>query len=189
VRRRGHKTAPWSNTDTREYCIKPLIGASSRIEEGIDFSVRHKLAIFPVVTVACRPRAIVPVTHGLVFLLIHVSARSLVETLIVLLAVPFSAVGAIWLFYPLHCEMSMAVWAGLIGLLSIDAETCAFRAALPRLAMRGRETARLSQHSGRVAPGHSLRRGKQAPTHIYYLFGDLQWPVPVMWPSGTGSEK
>jgi Cu(I)/Ag(I) efflux system membrane protein CusA/SilA len=127
VRRRGHKTAPWSNTDTREYCIKPLIGASSRIEEGIDFSVRHKLAIFPVVTVACRPRAIVPVTHGLVFLLIHVSARSLVETLIVLLAVPFSAVGAIWLFYPLHCEMSMAVWADLIGLLSIDAETCAFR--------------------------------------------------------------
>ena len=63
------------------------------------------------------------------------------------------------------------------------------QAALPRLAMRGRETARLSQHSGRVAPGHSLRRGKQAPTHIYYLCGDLQWPVPVMWPSGTCSEK
>ena len=57
-----------------------------------------------------------PVTLGLIFLLLYMNTRSAAKTLIVLLAVPFSAVGAIWLLYLLGYNMSIGVWVGLIAL-------------------------------------------------------------------------
>ena len=50
----------------------------------------------------------------------------MVKTLIVLLAVPFSAIGAIWFLYLLGYNMSIGVWVGLIALLGVDAETGVF---------------------------------------------------------------
>ena len=58
------------------------------------------------------------------------------ETLIILLAVPFSAVGAIWLLYFLGYNMSIAVWVGLIALLGVDAETGVFMLLYLDLALR-----------------------------------------------------
>lgn len=48
------------------------------------------------------------------------------KTFIILLAVPFSAIGAVWLLYLLGYNMSIAVWVGLIALLGVDAETAVF---------------------------------------------------------------
>jgi len=70
-----------------------------------------------------RLQIIVPVTLFLVFVLIYFNTKSLIKTWIVLLAVPFSLVGAIWLLYLLDYNISNAVWVGLIALAGIDAET------------------------------------------------------------------
>jgi hypothetical protein len=51
------------------------------------------------------------------------NTKSLVKTGIVLLAVPFSLIGAFWLLYILGYNMSVAVWVGLIALAGLDAET------------------------------------------------------------------
>jgi Cu(I)/Ag(I) efflux system membrane protein CusA/SilA len=66
---------------------------------------------------------IVPITLFLVFLILYINTKSLIKTSIVLLAVPFSAVGAIWLLYFLGYNWSIAVWVGLIALAGLDAET------------------------------------------------------------------
>ena len=66
---------------------------------------------------------IVPITLLLVFLILYFNTGSLTKTAIVLLAVPFSAVGAIWLMYFLGYNWSIAVWVGLIALAGLDAET------------------------------------------------------------------
>ncbi|MBD3853795.1 MAG: efflux RND transporter permease subunit, partial [Acidobacteria bacterium] len=66
---------------------------------------------------------IVPITLFLVFLILYVNTKSLIKTSIVLLAVPFSAVGAVWLLYFLGYNWSIAVWVGLIALAGLDAET------------------------------------------------------------------
>jgi Cu(I)/Ag(I) efflux system membrane protein CusA/SilA len=66
---------------------------------------------------------VVPVTLLLVGLLIYLSTQSWVKTCIVMLAVPFSLVGAFWLVYLLDYNMSVAVWIGLIALAGLDAET------------------------------------------------------------------
>ncbi len=68
----------------------------------------------------CRSRCF------LIFLLLYLNTRSVTKTCIVLLAVPFSAIGAVWLLYLLGYNMSIGVWVGLIALLGVDAETGVF---------------------------------------------------------------
>jgi Cu(I)/Ag(I) efflux system membrane protein CusA/SilA len=70
-----------------------------------------------------RLRVVVPFTLLIIFVLIYLNTRSAVKTTIVLLAVPFSLVGAFWLLYLLGYNMSVAVWVGLIALAGLDAET------------------------------------------------------------------
>ena len=70
-----------------------------------------------------RLRIVVPFTLLIIFVLIYLNTRSAVKTSIVLLAVPFSLVGAFWLLYILGYNMSVAVWVGLIALAGLDAET------------------------------------------------------------------
>ena len=56
-------------------------------------------------------------------MLLYFNTKSIVETVIVMLAVPFSLVGAIWLLYLLNYNVSVAVWVGVIALAGLDAET------------------------------------------------------------------
>jgi Cu(I)/Ag(I) efflux system membrane protein CusA/SilA len=72
---------------------------------------------------AQRLRWIIPLTLAIVLGLLYASTRSIVQTLIVMLAVPFSLIGAIWLLFLLHYHLSVAVWVGLIALAGLDAET------------------------------------------------------------------
>ena len=66
---------------------------------------------------------LVPFTLLIIFVLIYMNTQSIAKTLIVLLAVPFSLVGAFWTLYLLGYNMSVAVWVGLIALAGLDAET------------------------------------------------------------------
>src|SRR4029077_2957207 len=70
-----------------------------------------------------RLAILVPFTLLIIFVLIYVNTRSVAKTFIVLLAVPFSLVGAFWLLYILGYNMSVAVWVGMIALAGLDAET------------------------------------------------------------------
>ena len=70
-----------------------------------------------------RLKWVIPLTLGIVFVLLYFNTKSFVETVIVMLAVPFSLVGAIWLLYLLHYNVSVAVWVGVIALAGLDAET------------------------------------------------------------------
>jgi len=70
-----------------------------------------------------RLKVVVPFTLLFIFLLIYLNTKSFVKTAMVLLAVPFSLVGAFWFLYLLGYNMSVAVWVGLIALAGLDAET------------------------------------------------------------------
>ncbi|MBN22447.1 MAG: CusA/CzcA family heavy metal efflux RND transporter [Bdellovibrionaceae bacterium] len=71
-------------------------------------------------------KVVLPITLLIVILLIYLNTKSATKTGIVLLAIPFSAVGAIWLLTALGYNMSIAVWVGLIALLGVDAETAIY---------------------------------------------------------------
>ncbi|MDR3734260.1 MAG: CusA/CzcA family heavy metal efflux RND transporter [Acidobacteriaceae bacterium] len=135
-----------------------------------------------------RLQIIVPVTLGIVILLILMSTRSVMKTVIVLLAVPFSAIGAVWSIYLLHYNMSVAVWVGIIALLSIDAETGVFMLLYLDLAFEE------SMKCGTLRTLADLRRvirygaAKRLRPKFMTFATTCIGLIPVMWSIGTGSE-
>jgi Cu(I)/Ag(I) efflux system membrane protein CusA/SilA len=138
--------------------------------------------------VAKRLMAVVPMTLFLIFLLLYLNTRSITKTSIVVMAVPFSAIGALWLLYLLDYNMSTAVWIGLIALLGVDAETGVFMLLYLDLSY---EQARKEGHL------RSLEELQQAILHgavkrirpkfmtVATMFLGL---IPIMWATGTGSD-
>ena len=131
---------------------------------------------------------IVPVTVALVILLLFVNTRSLTKTLIVLLAVPFSAIGAVWFIYLLNYNVSVAVWVGVLALVSIDAETGVFMLLYLDIAFED------AVRAGRLNTWNDLRRvvlygaaRRLRPKFMTFATTCIGL-FPVMWSIGTGSE-
>ena len=135
-----------------------------------------------------RLKVVVPITVAIVVMLIFVNTRSGMKTLIVLLAVPFSAIGAIWSLYFLHYNLSVATWVGFIALLSIDAETGIFMLLYLDLAYedalaRGSMISAIDLRKC-ILYGAAKRLRPKFMTFAATCIGLL----PVMWSVGTGSE-
>jgi Cu(I)/Ag(I) efflux system membrane protein CusA/SilA len=131
---------------------------------------------------------VVPFTLAIVFLLLYFNTGSFVKTAIILLAVPFSAVGAIWLLYLLNYNLSIAVWVGLIALLGVDAETAVFMLLYLDLAynehkargkMRNMADLRAAIEEGAV------KRLRPKVMTVAVMFLGL---VPILWSTGAGSD-
>jgi Cu(I)/Ag(I) efflux system membrane protein CusA/SilA len=135
-----------------------------------------------------RLKLVVPVTLFVVFLLLYFNTGSVVKTFIILLAVPFSAVGAIWLLYLLDYNMSIAVWVGLIALLGVDAETGVFMLLYLDLAYKeAREKGLLRNwHDLREAIVHgAVKRLRPKLMTVACMFFAL---LPIMWSVGAGAD-
>jgi Cu(I)/Ag(I) efflux system membrane protein CusA/SilA len=131
---------------------------------------------------------VIPLTLGIVMLLLYLNTQSLVETAIVMLAVPFSLVGAIWLLYFLHYNLSVAVWVGIIALAGLDAETGVvmllyLTLAHARHAREGRLETRADLRDA-IVEGAAKRLRPKLMTVATMLLGLL----PVLWSSGTGAD-
>ena len=135
-----------------------------------------------------RLRVVVPITLLIVFLLLYFNTGSFAKTMIVLLAVPFSAIGAIWFLYLLGYNMSVAVWVGLIALLGVDAETGVFMLLYLELAYEARRKAgqmrNMADLRAAIEDGAVKRLRPKAMT-VAVMFLGL---VPIMWSHGTGSD-
>jgi Cu(I)/Ag(I) efflux system membrane protein CusA/SilA len=131
---------------------------------------------------------IVPLTLFLVFLLLYMSMKSVTKTMIVLLAVPFSAVGAVWFLYLLGYNMSVAVWVGLIALLGVDAETGVFMLLYLDLAYEK------AKREGRLRSLPELRQAilegavKRLRPKLMTVATMFIGLIPIMWSTGTGAD-
>jgi Cu(I)/Ag(I) efflux system membrane protein CusA/SilA len=135
-----------------------------------------------------RMKLVLPVTLFLVVLLLYLNTRSLAKTLIIMLAVPFSAVGAVWLLYLLGYNMSIGVWVGLIALMGVDAETGVFMLLYLDIACGdARREGRLrSAGDLRAAILHgAVKRIRPKFMTVAVMFMGL---VPIMWSSGAGAD-
>ena len=138
--------------------------------------------------VKARLEVVVPLTLLLVVLLLYLNTGSLVKTAIVLLAVPFSAVGAIWFLYLLGYNMSIGVWVGLIALLGVDAETGIFMLLYLDLAyVQAREEGKMQTRDDLWAAIHQGAAKRIRPKFMT-VATTLLGLVPIMWATGTGSD-
>ena len=133
-------------------------------------------------------KIVVPITLLIVFMLLYFNTRSLVETGIVLLAVPFSLIGAIWLLYLLDYNMSVAVWVGLIALAGLDAETGVVMLLYLTLSHRRYEQEGRLRNAAdledAIVDGAARRIRPKLMTVLTMMIG----LVPVLWSTGTGAD-
>jgi len=138
--------------------------------------------------VRARLTLVIPLTLVCIVLLLYVNTGSFVKTAIVLLAVPFSAVGAIWFLYALGYNMSIAVWVGLIALVGVDAETGVFMLLYLDLAYER------AKAEGRLRNLDELRQAimQGAVTRLRPKFMTVATMflglIPIMWATGTGAD-
>ncbi|MDD2715373.1 MAG: CusA/CzcA family heavy metal efflux RND transporter [Candidatus Wallbacteria bacterium] len=135
-----------------------------------------------------RLKSVLPLTLFIVFLLLYFNTGSLLKTMIVMLAVPFSAVGAFWLIYLLHYNLSIAVWVGIIALLGIDAETGVFMLLYLDLALQEmkKKGALKTASDLKLAIEHgAVLRLRPKVMTVGVMFLAL---FPIMWSDGAGAD-
>ncbi|HSW49230.1 MAG TPA: efflux RND transporter permease subunit, partial [Bryobacteraceae bacterium] len=135
-----------------------------------------------------RLLVVVPLTLFLVLMLLYMNTRSPAKTLIILLSVPFSAVGAIWFLYLLGYNMSVGVWVGLIALVGVDAGTGVFMLLYLDLEyQRAKSEGRLGnlrELQAAIMEGAVKRIRPKFMTMATMFLGLL----PVMWATGAGAD-
>lgn len=132
---------------------------------------------------------VVPLTLALIVLLLYLNTRSAAEVAIVLLAVPFSLVGAFWLLWILKYKLSVATWVGILALAGLDAET----GVVMLLYLTRAFERRSAEAGGAVTPAllaAAIHEGavQRVRPKLMTVAAALLGLLPVMWSSGAGSE-
>jgi copper/silver efflux system protein len=135
-----------------------------------------------------RLKLVVPVTIAIILLLLYLNFGSLAKSLIVLLSVPFAAIGAIWYLDYLGYNLSVAVWAGIIALAGVAAETGVVMLvyldeAYERRVREGRMTT--TQDLREAIMEGAVQRVRPKMMTVAAIMGGL---LPIMWTTGTGAD-
>ena len=139
-----------------------------------------------------RLRLVVPITIMIIFLLLYLNFRSLSETLIVMLSLPFALVGGIWLMWWLGFNMSVAVAVGFIALSGVATETGvvmilyldhALTEIRAKRAAEGKPFTRADLYEA-IMLGAVERVRPKVMTVVAIMAG----LIPILWSTGAGSE-
>ncbi|MGK7346110.1 MAG: efflux RND transporter permease subunit [Candidatus Nitrospinota bacterium M3_3B_026] len=134
-----------------------------------------------------RLSVIVPLTLVIIFLLLYLNFGSLSDTLIIMLALPFSVIGGIWLVHSLGYNMSVAVAVGFIALAGLAAETGVVMLVYLNMAYEKRKKDGLMRGHGdlieAIIEGAVMRVRPKMMVVSCLILGLL----PIMWSAGAGS--
>ncbi len=135
-----------------------------------------------------RLKIVIPITIFLIFVLLYMNTKSTLKAAIVMLAVPFSIIGAVWYLWILGYNVSIAVWVGMIALMGLDAETGVFMLLFLDLsyddAVRRGAMKTLKDLEEAIIHGAVKRVRPKAMTVMAAMMGLL----PIMWSTGTGAD-
>lgn len=135
-----------------------------------------------------RLKVVLPITLFLIFVLLYMNTGSAMKTAIVLTAVPFSLVGAVWYLWILGYNVSIAVWVGMIALMGLDAETGVFMLLYLDLAhgQAQRENKMKSESDLEEAIVHgAVKRVRPKLMTVCAAFMGL---LPIMWSTSAGAD-
>lgn len=135
-----------------------------------------------------RLQIVVPVTLAIILLLLYMNFRNVVDSLIVMLSLPFALVGGVWLMYLLDYDFSIAVGVGFIALAGVAAETGVVMLLYLKQAYRERvslDALSTRQDLYEVVMHGAVERVRPKMMTVAATMAAL---MPIMWGTGTGSE-
>jgi len=135
-----------------------------------------------------RLKLVIPITLALIFVLLYANTRSAFKALVVMLAVPFSAIGAIWIFHFLDYNVSIAAWVGMIALMGLDAETGVFM--LLFLDLSYDEAKKAGKLGSDEELDEAIHHGavKRARPKLMTVAAAFMGLLPIMWSTSAGAD-
>jgi Cu(I)/Ag(I) efflux system membrane protein CusA/SilA len=135
-----------------------------------------------------RLKVVVPITLALIFILLVANTRSAFKASVVMLAVPFSAIGAIWMFHLLDYNVSIAAWVGMIALLGLDAETGVFMLLFLDLSYEDYKRRGLLSTPGGLDEAIIHGAVKRVRPKMMTVMAAMAGLLPIMWATSAGAD-
>jgi len=132
-------------------------------------------------------RVVIPITLGIIFLLLFINFRSVTESLIVMASVPFALVGSIWLLSLLGYNLSVAVWVGLIALAGVSAEIAVVLLVYLDQAYHRREQEDRLRSRQELFQAIREGAGERVRPVLMTATAIIAGLLPILWGGGTGS--
>lgn len=135
-----------------------------------------------------RLKIVVPITLFLIFALLYMNTKSAMKATIVMLAVPFSMIGALWLMWILGYNISIAAWVGMIALMGLDAETGVFMLLFLDLSYDDAKRKGLLRSKADLVEAVIHGAVKRVRPKMMTVSAAFMGLMPIMWSIGTGSD-
>jgi copper/silver efflux system protein len=135
-----------------------------------------------------RLQVVVPITVLGIFFLLYLNTRSPAKAGIVMLAVPFSVVGAVWLMYALGYNVSIAAWVGMIALMGLDAETGVFMLLFLDLSFEEARSKGLLRSRADLEDAIFHGAVKRVRPKMMTVAAAFMGLMPIMWSVGSGAD-
>jgi copper/silver efflux system protein len=177
-----------SKVDVGSYVDQAKLALASALKVPTGYALAWSGQYENMLRVKERLKLILPLTLVLIFGLLYLNTKSSFKAAVVMLAVPFSAIGAVWLLWLLDYNVSIAVWVGLIALMGLDAETGVFMLLFLDLsydeAKRGGRLRTPGDLVEAIIHG-AVKRVRPKAMTVFAAFIGL---LPIMWSTGIGAD-
>jgi copper/silver efflux system protein len=165
---------------------KEAVAVSVRLEPG--YSLEWSGQYENMLRVRERMKLVLPITILLIAFLLYANTGSAVKAGIVLLAVPFSVVGAVWLMWLLDYNVSIAAWVGMIALMGLDAETGVFMLLFLDLSYDEAKARGLLRDRKDLEEAIVHGAVKRVRPKMMTVTAAMMGLMPIMWSTGTGAD-
>jgi len=177
-----------STSDVGGYVAQAKKAVAENLKLPAGYSLQWSGQFENMLRVRERLKVAVPLTILIIFILLYINTKNVVKVGIVMLAVPFSLIGAIWILYILGYNISIAVWVGMIALMGLDAETGVFMLLFLDLAynewVANGKMKTWADLKEAIIHG-AVKRIRPKMMTVMAMFMGL---IPIMWSMGTGAD-
>jgi Cu(I)/Ag(I) efflux system membrane protein CusA/SilA len=184
----GYVYVDIAGKDIGSYVAQAKKAVASQLQLPAGYTLQWSGQFENMLRVRERLKVVIPLTLLIIFTLLYINTKNIVKTGIVMLAVPFSLIGAVWFLYILGYNISIAVWVGMIALMGLDAETGVFMLLFLDLSYNDM----VSQ--GRMKTFADLKEAiihgavKRIRPKMMTVMAMFMGLIPIMWSMGTGSD-
>ena len=184
----GYVFVDMTDSDVGGYVERAREAVASRLSLPSGYSIEWSGQYENMLRVRERLKIVVPITLFLIFFLLYMNTKSAFKASVVMLAVPFSVVGAVWLMYILGYNVSIAAWVGMIALMGLDAETGVFM--LLFLDLSYDEAKRQNRLRTLVELKDAIIHGavKRVRPKMMTVTAAMVGLMPIMWSLGSGAD-
>ncbi len=184
----GYVYVDIAGKDIGSYVAQAKKAVASQLQLPTGYALQWSGQFENMLRVRERLKVVIPLTLLIIFTLLYINTKNIVKTGIVMLAVPFSLIGAVWFLYILGYNISIAVWVGMIALMGLDAETGVFMLlfldlSYNEMAAQGRMNT-FADLKEAIIHG-AVKRIRPKMMTVMAMFMGL---IPIMWSMGTGAD-